>query len=127
MQYRRTSEQLQNIKASDMKIWYDRADLEETRDMWLSSAGPGLSALSDIERSKSVDEMKKRLSSWQWKRIEEEISQPDIQSLYQKLRIKRKTICICLKMGNSPLMKTENQSLKGFQILIMIYHHGKAN
>ncbi len=104
-------------KASDMKIWYDRADLEETRDMWLSSAGPGLSALSDIERSKSVDEMKKRLSSWQWKRIEEEISQPDIQSLLSEIENKKKDYLYLFENGELSLDENGKPVFKGLSDL----------
>ena len=69
-------------------IYFDRADLEETRDMWLQSAAPGIAYPSEIERENTLSEMKKRLIKWQWKKIRNEISLPEIYLLLSEIENK---------------------------------------
>ncbi len=46
----------QTESADDLKIWFERADLEDSRDLWLVSAGNGLSKQNAVEREKSLNE-----------------------------------------------------------------------
>ena len=94
------AESAPQLKASDMQIWYDRSDLEESREMWLSSAATGMMFLSFEERDRALPEMKNRLASWQWKRIEEEITLPDIQSLLSEIENKKDKYLYLLEDGN---------------------------
>ena len=96
----------QTETADDMKIWYERADLEETRDFWLITADSGFSHLSSIEREKSLNEMKKRLYLWQWKKIEEGITPPDIQALLSEIDSKKDKYLYILE--EAKLKKDEN-------------------
>ena len=96
----------QTETADDMKIWYERADLEETRAFWLITADSGFSHLSSIEREKSLNEMKKRLYLWQWKKIEEGITPPDIQALLSEIDSKKDKYLYILE--EAKLKKDEN-------------------
>ena len=107
------TESAPQLKASDMEIWYERSDFEETREMWLSSAGTGMLFLSFEERDRALPDMKTRLASWQWKRMEEEIELPDIQSLLSEIENKKEKYLYLLEDGNLLFDDNGNSLFKG--------------
>ncbi len=70
---------------SDIRIYYDRADAERDRDMWLSTAMTGIGLLSESEREKGLFEMKERLARWEWGKMEKELPFPEVEALLSEI------------------------------------------
>ena len=70
---------------SDIRIYYDRADAESDRDMWLSTAMTGIGLLSESEREKGLFEMKERLARWEWGKMEKELPFPEVEALLSEI------------------------------------------
>ena len=74
-----------NISLNDMKIYFDRADRESDRDLWLSTAFAGIAIVNENEREKALSDMKERLARWQWRNIEKQLELPELEALLAKI------------------------------------------
>ena len=102
-----------SLSEDDLEIWYDRSDLEESRDVWLSSINYGTSFLSSEERERALAGTKNRLASWQWKKVKEQIALPDIQALLSEIENKKKDYLYLMEEGNPSFDENGKPVFKG--------------
>ena len=106
-----------SLKAEDLEIWYKRADLEETRNMWRSSFPCEKLFMSPEEKVKAYGETKKRLASWQWEKLKEKIELPDLQSLITEIENKKKDYLYIIDAGTPSFDDNGKPLFKGLDCL----------